>query len=59
VDEVNRYRSGKIIVTNDDLKRRIINGTFQISKLDGFVPQVQQLFGAQVRSLLGGVVLLG
>jgi transmembrane sensor len=59
VDEVNRYRSGKIIITNADLKRRIVNGTFQISKLDDFVPQVQQLFGAQVRSLMGGVVLLG
>jgi transmembrane sensor len=59
VDEVNRYRPGKIIITNADLKRRLVNGTFQISKLDGFVPQVQQLFGAQVRSLLGGVVLLG
>lgn len=59
VDEVNRYRSGKIIITNADLKRRIVNGTFQISKLDDFVPQVQQLFGAQARPLLGGVVLLG
>jgi transmembrane sensor len=59
VDEVNRYRSGKIIITNDDLKRRIVNGTFQISKLDDFVAQVQQLFGAQARPLLGGVVLLG
>jgi transmembrane sensor len=59
VEEVNRYRPGKIIITNADLKRRIVNGTFQISKLEDFVPQVQQLFGAQVRSLLGGVVLLG
>jgi transmembrane sensor len=59
VDEVNRYRSGKIVITNANLKRRIVNGTFQISKLDDFVPQVQQLFGAQARSLPGGVVLLG
>ena len=59
VDEVNRYRSGKIIITNADLSRRIVNGTFQISKLDDFVPQVQQLFGAQARPLLGGIVLLG
>jgi transmembrane sensor len=59
VDEVNRYRSGKIIITNAELKRRIVNGTFQISKLDDFVLQVQQLFGAQARPLLGGVVLLG
>jgi transmembrane sensor len=59
VDEVNRYRSGKIIITNADLKRRVVNGTFQINKLGDFVPQVQQLFGAQARSLPGGVVLLG
>lgn len=59
VDEVNRYRSGKIIITNPELKLRVVNGTFQISKLGDFVLQVQQLFGAQVRSLPGGVVLLG
>jgi transmembrane sensor len=59
VDEVNRYRSGKIIITNADLKRRVVNGTFQINRLGDFVPQVQQLFGAQARSLPGGVVLLG
>ena len=59
VDEVNRYRSGKIIITNPDLKHRVVNGTFQISKLGDFVLQVQQLFGAQARSLPGGLVLLG
>ena len=58
VDEVNRYRPGKIIITNAETKRRLVNGTFQIDKLDNFVPQVQQLFGARATSLLGGVVLL-
>jgi transmembrane sensor len=58
VDEVNRYRSGKIIVTSPDLRRRVVNGTFQISKLGNFVLQVQQLFGAEARTLPGGVVLL-
>lgn len=58
VEEVNRYRSGKIIITNADLRVRVVNGTFQINKLGDFVVQVQQLFGAQVRSLPGGVVLL-
>jgi transmembrane sensor len=58
VDEVNRYRLGKIIITNEAIKRRIVNGTFQIDKLGNFVPQVQQLFGARVTSLPGGVVLL-
>jgi transmembrane sensor len=58
VAEVNRYRSGKIIIIGDDLKRRVVNGTFQLDKLDNFVAQVEQLFGARVRSLPGGVVLL-
>jgi transmembrane sensor len=58
VEEVNRYRAGKIIITNANLRIRVVNGTFQINRLDDFVAQVQQLFGAQVRSLPGGVVLL-
>jgi transmembrane sensor len=58
VDEVNRYRSGRIIILNAELKRRLVNGTFQINKLDNFVAQVQQLFGVQATSLPGGVVLL-
>jgi transmembrane sensor len=58
VDEVNRYRSGKIIITNAELKARLVNGTFQVDKLDNFVAQVEQLFGARITSLPGGVVLL-
>lgn len=58
VDEVNRYRSGRIVVTNNDLGRRMVNGTFHLDRLDDFVGQVRQLFGASVRSLPGGVVLL-
>jgi transmembrane sensor len=58
VDEVNRYRPGKIIITNAELKRRLVNGTFQLDKLGNFVDQVEQLFGARITSLPGGVVLL-
>ncbi|MDB5608150.1 MAG: iron dicitrate transport regulator FecR [Bradyrhizobium sp.] len=58
VNEVNRYRPGKIIITNPDLKRRLVNGTFQLDKLENFVAQVQQLFGVRATPLLGGVVLL-
>lgn len=58
VDEVNRYRSGKIIITSAELKRRLVNGTFQVDKLDNFVAQVEQLFGARITSLPGGMVLL-
>lgn len=58
VDEVNRYRMGKIIIANAELKRRLVNGTFQLDKLENFVAQVEQLFGARITPLPGGVVLL-
>jgi transmembrane sensor len=59
VDEVNRYRPGKIVITSNELKTRLVNGTFQLSKLGNFVAQVEQLFGANATSLPGGIVLLG
>lgn len=58
VNEVNRYRTGRIVITNPELGRRLVNGTFQIDRLENFPSQVQQLFGATVRALPGGVVLL-
>lgn len=58
VNEVNRYRPGRIVIANAELGRRTVNGTFQIDRLDNFPSQVQQLFGANVRALPGGIVLL-
>lgn len=59
VDEINRYRPGRIIITNADLKRRVVDGIFRIDRLENLVAQVQHLFGARATSLPGGVVLLG
>lgn len=58
VAEINRYRPGKIVVTNSDLGQRLVNGTFHTDKLDDFVAQVRQLYAVKVRALPGGVVLL-
>jgi transmembrane sensor len=58
VEEINRYRSGKIIITSDSLRRRLVNGTYQLDKLDNFVVQVEQLFGARITHLPGGVVFM-
>ena len=58
VEEVNRYRFGKIVVTNTDLGRRVVNGTFHVDRLDDLIGQIQQLFGAKVRSLPAGIILL-
>ena len=59
VSEVNRYRPGKIVVTDSELGRRLVNGTFHTDKLDDFVAQVRQLYAVKVRALPGGIVLLG
>jgi len=59
VEEVNRYRPGRIIITDATLGRRLMSGTFHLERLDNFPIQVRELFGASVRTLPGGVVLLG
>jgi transmembrane sensor len=58
VEEVNRYRPGKIVIMNSRLGRRMITGTFQLDHLEDFIGQVRGLFGASVQSLPGGVVLM-
>lgn len=58
VDEINRYRFGKIVVINQNLGKRRITGTFRLDQLDEFTGQVRGLFGATVRSLPGGIVIL-
>jgi transmembrane sensor len=58
VDQVNRYRPGKIVIVSAELRQRAVNGDFEIKKLDSFVTQVEQLFGAHATSLPGGLVLL-
>lgn len=58
VDEVNRYRPGKIVILRAALRQRTVNGDFEISKLDSFVTQVEQLTGAHATALPGGLVIL-
>jgi transmembrane sensor len=58
VDEINRYRPGKIVVMDSRLGSRMISGTFHLDHLDDFVAQAKSLFGANVRALPGGIVLL-
>jgi transmembrane sensor len=58
VVEINRYRPGKILVMDSRLGGRMISGTFHLDHLDDFIAQAQSLFGANVRSLPGGIVLL-
>lgn len=58
IEEINRYRPGRIVVTNNELARRIVNGTFRRDQIDTFVAQVQNLFGAKATALPAGLLLL-
>jgi transmembrane sensor len=58
VAEINRYRSGRVIVTNAALGQRLFNARFRIKNIDGVVTQIQEAFGASVTNLTHGIVLL-
>jgi transmembrane sensor len=58
IDEVNRYRPGRIIVMNPELGRKLIFASFRLDQLDEVVTRVEKVFGARVRTLPGGIVVL-
>ncbi|WP_083556268.1 FecR domain-containing protein [Hyphomicrobium sp. NDB2Meth4] len=58
IDEVNRYRPGRIVIANDELSHRVVNGTFRGDQIDTFIAQIQRLFGAKVTNLPAGLLVL-
>lgn len=59
IEVINRYRPGKIILTNAALGRRFMNARFRIQDIARTVAQIEQVFGAHVTNLPGGVILIG
>ncbi|WP_165189853.1 FecR family protein [Caulobacter soli] len=59
VEEINRYRPGRIVLANAALARFPITGTFQLARLDRAVAQIREVAGVHATGLPGGVVLLG
>lgn len=58
VEEVNRYRPGRIVVVNHDLGRVLVNAVFQLDRINTVVAQIRDVSNARVTSLPGGIVLL-
>lgn len=58
IDELNRYRSGRIVLLNSGLARSPVNGRFRIDRPDEALAQIERAFGVQGHSLPGGFVLL-
>lgn len=59
VAEVNRYRPGRVILTDEALGRRLFNARLGIDKIDLVIGQIAEVFGAKTTKLPGGIVLLG
>jgi transmembrane sensor len=57
VDEVNRYRPGRIILANGALGDRLVSGVFHLDRIDGVLDQIKQL-GAAITVLPGRVILV-
>lgn len=57
LDEINRYRSGRLVLANAALAERPVLGVFEIRQIDLVVDQLQQLSGARLTRLPGQIVI--
>lgn len=59
VEELNRYRKGRIIVRGDALARRRVSGVVHLDRIDGALTNFARSLDAPITRLPGGVVILG
>jgi transmembrane sensor len=58
VDEINRYRPGRIVLANRRLGGIPVNAVFQLDRMDRALSQIREVADARVTTLPGGVVML-
>ncbi|NVO17592.1 MAG: FecR domain-containing protein [Rhodoplanes sp.] len=58
VDEINRYRRGRIVLLNDDLGRRRVTARIELARIEEVISYIRSVLGAEVRMLPGGLMLL-
>ena len=58
VEEINRYRPGRVVLMNTSVRNRPVTGSFYIASLDLALEQLQHAFDLDSRSLPGGLVVL-
>jgi transmembrane sensor len=58
VEELNRYRTGRIILLNQTVAASPVSGRFRIDRPDEALIQIERAFGVRGRALPGGFVLL-
>jgi transmembrane sensor len=58
IAEVNRYRTGRIILIDKSLAEKRVTARFRLDKLQDVLAQLEAAFGASLTHLPGGVVLV-
>ncbi len=58
LDEINRYRPGRVVLMVDSLREKTVTATFRLDRLDLALLQMQRSFGLNARSLPAGVLVL-
>lgn len=58
VDEINRYRPGRIVLANRRLAGIPVNAVFQLDRMDRALSQIREVADARATTLPGGVVML-
>ncbi|PIF73567.1 FecR family protein [Variovorax sp. 54] len=58
LDEINRYRAGRVVLLNDNVRNSPVSGRFVIKALDSALSQLQHSFDLHARALPGGLLLL-
>ncbi|MDD1619968.1 MAG: FecR family protein [Methylococcaceae bacterium] len=59
VEQINRYRPGRLIITDPQLENRPITAVFSVNHLDDAVTALERTLGIQARRLTDYLVLLG
>lgn len=58
VDEINRYRPGRIVLANDRLATRKVQARLSLNQLADVANLIHDAYGASVTTLPGGIVVL-
>lgn len=58
VEEINRYRLGRVVLLSTALAQKPVSGRFRINHMDEILVRLDQAFGIKSRSLPGGIVML-
>jgi transmembrane sensor len=58
IREINRYRAGRVVLMNDAVRDRTVNGRFAIASLNLALAQLELAFDLKARTLPGSLVIL-